>query len=267
MGRFRGLKTLYNTTEFRSKTEAKWAVVFDAMGFDWHYEPEGFSLGNGKKYAPDFSIWNVEVEEGEGKLKKHDCLYVEVKGARFMQPYEWEKIKKFSDRNTLLVLNDVPKTFKELTKRWRDRILFDCDNPYDTDFDNFRKIHFDGPSFKADYWDKVHKAYPYDKDRNAYEEINPDHVFFSVIDHGCRSVPMYPQIRDGEAVIGTPEIIGTETFIREFDEYQWEDEYTVLGIGKQTLAAFTCGNSAKFDHGLTMSCDDVKKKFEELLEK
>lgn len=48
------IETEYNGDRFRSKLEAQWAVVFDALGIKYEYEPEGFELKDGTKYLPDF---------------------------------------------------------------------------------------------------------------------------------------------------------------------------------------------------------------------
>lgn len=57
-----GLKikdTYYKGYRFRSRLEARWAVFFDACGVDWEYEPEGYDLGNGMSYLPDFKLHGV----------------------------------------------------------------------------------------------------------------------------------------------------------------------------------------------------------------
>jgi hypothetical protein len=59
-----GIPTLYRGIRFRSRTEARWAVLFDELGWPWQFEP--FDL-NG--YVPDFVL---RFEEGP--------LLVEVKG-------------------------------------------------------------------------------------------------------------------------------------------------------------------------------------------
>ena len=45
------IPTTYKSIEFRSRLEAKWAVMFDHLGWTWEYEPIDF---NG--YIPDFYI-------------------------------------------------------------------------------------------------------------------------------------------------------------------------------------------------------------------
>jgi hypothetical protein len=64
------IETSYQGYRFRSRLEARWAVFFDALGLQWEYEPEGFELGDGRRYLPDFLLPNFCTEEG---------LFVEVK--------------------------------------------------------------------------------------------------------------------------------------------------------------------------------------------
>lgn len=40
----KAIETTYKGYRFRSRTEARWAVFFDALGVTWEYEPEGFDL-------------------------------------------------------------------------------------------------------------------------------------------------------------------------------------------------------------------------------
>lgn len=50
----KAIETKYKGYRFRSRLEARWAVFFDALGIEWRYEPEGFDLGFGAMYLPDF---------------------------------------------------------------------------------------------------------------------------------------------------------------------------------------------------------------------
>ena len=54
------IETVYKGYKFRSRLEARWAVFFEEMGFDWSYEVEGFNLPSGARYLPDFFIKNHE---------------------------------------------------------------------------------------------------------------------------------------------------------------------------------------------------------------
>lgn len=62
------LPTSHNGIKFRSRTEARWAVFFDALGIKYVYEHEGYNLGD-FFYLPDF--W----------LPDHD-FFVEIKGVQ-----------------------------------------------------------------------------------------------------------------------------------------------------------------------------------------
>jgi len=52
----RAIETEYAGYCFRSRLEARWAVFFDQMGYDWVYEPEGY-----ERRAP---VWKVD-DSGE----------------------------------------------------------------------------------------------------------------------------------------------------------------------------------------------------------
>jgi hypothetical protein len=54
------IQTTYAGIKFRSRIEARWAVVFDNIGIDWEYEREGYSLSSGP-YLPDFYLTGVSA--------------------------------------------------------------------------------------------------------------------------------------------------------------------------------------------------------------
>lgn len=60
----RAITTRYKGYAFRSRLEARWAVFFDHLKIRWEYEAEGFELGNGLRYLPDFWLpdWDLWVE-------------------------------------------------------------------------------------------------------------------------------------------------------------------------------------------------------------
>lgn len=64
----RALESPYRGYNFRSRTEARWAVFFDVLGVEFEYEKEGFELPSGY-YLPDFWLPN-----GDGGM------WFEVKG-------------------------------------------------------------------------------------------------------------------------------------------------------------------------------------------
>ncbi len=92
MPEIKPIETYYDGHWFRSRLEARWAVVFKALGVRYEYEPEGFDLGHGMKYLPDFRVkcWG---KRGDYNLKEPFDLYIEVKGV--MTEQDAAKIKLF----------------------------------------------------------------------------------------------------------------------------------------------------------------------------
>jgi hypothetical protein len=69
MSEIKAIETVHKGFRFRSRLEARWAVFFDNVGIRYDYEPEGFELGDGLRYLPDFflpelDLW-VEIKPGE----------------------------------------------------------------------------------------------------------------------------------------------------------------------------------------------------------
>lgn len=96
----KAIETEYNGYKFRSRLEARWAVVFDWLKVKYQYEPQGFELGDGIRYLPDFY------------LPEHK-LYVEVKADANAAIASGDKLKRFADMvrangEYFAVLYDVP---------------------------------------------------------------------------------------------------------------------------------------------------------------
>jgi hypothetical protein len=68
----KAIETNYMGCRFRSRLEARWAVFFDALGWNWEHEKEGYVIGYDKTipWLPDFEI----------TTPKGQHFYVEVKG-------------------------------------------------------------------------------------------------------------------------------------------------------------------------------------------
>lgn len=95
------IETVYNGYRFRSRLEARVAVLFDKINMKYEYEPEGFELEDGTKYLPDFYL-------------PDERLYVEVKAARPNVAKELEKVVRFvkgSDR-CVVVISEIPDPSK-----------------------------------------------------------------------------------------------------------------------------------------------------------
>lgn len=110
MKNIKAIETYYNGYKFRSRLEARWAVFFDALGVKYEYEPQGFDLGNGSRYLPDFKIkcWG---KRGSLFDEPFD-LWIEVKGV--MSDSDSAKIKDFTNFEAL---NEIPWDDPEYDKK------------------------------------------------------------------------------------------------------------------------------------------------------
>ena len=61
-GEIKAIETRYKGSRFRSLTEARWAVLFDALGIEWVYELEEYTLPDPfGPYLPDFYLVNLKT--------------------------------------------------------------------------------------------------------------------------------------------------------------------------------------------------------------
>ena len=143
------IETIYNGYRFRSRLEARWAVFFDALGVDYEYEPEGFDLGDGLYYLPDFRV------KCYGTRGSCDCepfdLWIEVKGK--MNQVDATKILRFSCgpemdpcmymiENPILVVGNIPKCSEP-------HHAYLLDTSYEFGIEYYSYLTIDGDSFGA----------------------------------------------------------------------------------------------------------------------
>lgn len=75
----KGLEAAYSGRIFRSRLEARWAILMDLLSINWDYEPSHYQVGPELYYLPDFY------------LPEHR-LWLEVKGPAFMDAGSMAKI-------------------------------------------------------------------------------------------------------------------------------------------------------------------------------
>jgi hypothetical protein len=86
------LPSVYRGITFRSRTEARWAVLFQELGLDWNYEPEGHGL-SGRGYLPDFYLpqlglyVEIKPDETDGSERGIFAELVKVTGKRGVIAY------------------------------------------------------------------------------------------------------------------------------------------------------------------------------------
>jgi hypothetical protein len=93
------IETRYAGCRFRSRLEARFAVLFDALRLDWEYEPEGFETPDGP-YLPDFRLklynrsvfFEVKPEADRGALVDKRWRHVACLGAGLYVAYGLPKI-------------------------------------------------------------------------------------------------------------------------------------------------------------------------------
>lgn len=95
------IETEYQGVKFRSRTEARWAMVFNYLNIKWLYEPEGFDLPEVGRYVPDFFLPDLDA-------------WFEVKG---LDPTEDEKEKCYwlatkTNRRTLIASGFVSQNYR-----------------------------------------------------------------------------------------------------------------------------------------------------------
>lgn len=97
MDKIKAKETVYNGFKFRSRLEARWAVIFDTLKIKYQYEPEGFDLGNGQSYLPDFYLPEIGY-------------YAEVKGMSEHIVNDLKKTETFvlSGKTAIMILGDIP---------------------------------------------------------------------------------------------------------------------------------------------------------------
>lgn len=71
----KAIETVYKGYRFRSRLEARWAVFFDEMGYDWEYESEGYELRDGTWYLPDFKIMKLQDKPFYFEIKPRGIEY------------------------------------------------------------------------------------------------------------------------------------------------------------------------------------------------
>jgi hypothetical protein len=55
------IETQWGGWLFRSRLEARWAVLFDYLKIAFQHEPEGFEFPDGSRYLPDFYLPQVKM--------------------------------------------------------------------------------------------------------------------------------------------------------------------------------------------------------------
>jgi len=104
----KAIPTKFDGYQFRSRTEARWAVFFKHIGLEYIYEHEGFELESGR-YLPDFY------------LPKYG-YYVEIKGTDPSR-LELDKIIELVDqtKKPAFIVQGIPSKDCPMSTEYKDR--------------------------------------------------------------------------------------------------------------------------------------------------
>jgi hypothetical protein len=136
MPEIKAIETRYKGYRMRSRLEARYAVLFDALPLDWTYEPEGYDLGPAGFYLPDF--WLPQVR-----------MWAEVKPEP-LTPEERAKCSALviATRYPCLMLVGTPEV-----------------KPYDAICVDHGLVHHSDDVYDCDFVISNHKQYPRDEHR------------------------------------------------------------------------------------------------------
>lgn len=105
----KAVETHYAGCRFRSRLEARWAVLFDELGIDWQYEPQGYHVGarlglTPKPYLPDFHLPNERLwVEIKGDVHTVDVAYLASAAMDLVDDQSDDR-----NRASILLLGSVP---------------------------------------------------------------------------------------------------------------------------------------------------------------
>lgn len=107
MAEIKAIETVFDGHRFRSRLEARWAVFFKELSIPYEYELEGFEIGGGVRYLPDFYLPEQRV-------------HVEVKPNVDLSRTELEKLIRFGvdcDQQLLLIIGTPSREAMFLVNR------------------------------------------------------------------------------------------------------------------------------------------------------
>lgn len=109
MNGIKAIETVYNVHRYRSRLEARWAVVLTELGIDFLYEYEGYDLGTYGWYLPDFYL-----PKTTSYLNHLPGIYLEIKPD---SDFDSSKVYAFSSlsEKPILVFCGKPEAVQGVT--------------------------------------------------------------------------------------------------------------------------------------------------------
>ena len=244
----KSIETVYNGYRFRSRLEARVAVLFDALGIEYQYEPEGFEY-KGDYYLPDFYVPNNDPDGGGHTFR--DC-YVEVKPIRKGFGKEIKKainVVANGLKKNLIIITEIPnleleKTHSETTLCNGDCV---CKNPTFAMVSPTTIVGLDPDSyFLALYRVTFFDFYPWNRSLklkgDVYGDIEVENICFSLLDY----------YEKNDDLLYLKEKFGL-AFEREWEEHR---------LSSLIPYAFSVARQARFEHGQAPNAKDLRQGYE-----
>ena len=176
----KAIETVYKGYRFRSRLEARYAVMFDALGFEWQYEPEGFDLGEMGYYLPDFflpklNVW-IEIKGGKAtdiELAKCSALFAGVSGEENLT----DLFMLGDEKITLDVVSKIIDMTKYLGLTEKHNIKDSLNEAMDLNASRVHVFLFEG------LFDNAYMC-----GKSAYIQANPVNVIYHLLGHSLRNV-------------------------------------------------------------------------------
>lgn len=107
----RAIETSYAGCRFRSRLEARWAVLFDALEIRWEFEPQGFEIIDQWRWLPDFFLPDLKIWV---EVKGSDSQVTDDYRNMLAHACDWnqgpaEIYDSYWNGGGLLLLSDVPR--------------------------------------------------------------------------------------------------------------------------------------------------------------
>lgn len=149
------IPTTYQGVQFRSRLEARWAVVFDQLDVTWYYEYEGYQTSTGY-YLPDFWLPDVYMRD-----RLMGGVFVEVKPDDYPECThpQLEEVARGLGRGAVLAVglpkyqdsgNDSRQVYEVFPDWDYAMMLMYCQRCDTVKFDFHEGSYYDCPRCKAD---------------------------------------------------------------------------------------------------------------------
>ena len=252
----KAIETKYKGYRFRSRLEARWAVFFETAGYEWVYEPEGFDLGGGDYYLPDFFVRSpyarrysyVEIKPGQDFSPVRKGMPVYLAGAVSM-PRAWCD-EETGEEYRYKIIDD-----------WRDKLSNSI--PYGSSNSHFTKGKFGqyrfrkgyvykGPHFYDDHGVEVDHYFQEDimainQSRRVFAWIDREECYGTVAEVAyayAKGIPVYLALSNK---LKNPE---EYSFVKKFATESMEDCASVIDAWSHLMPD---------DTALTLMCEAERK--------